>query len=253
VEDAAVTVIAPSDEVGCQHANALTIGKSSQIFSAEGGDYIFHSINGGVYLAHMSDAERSATALRSMCVLEQPATQLADLDYGESMQVIDGRAAGLLLSDTAIARRSDGTWVLFVKGIRSSNTCSPAGSLCELCSRAIYRATSSDLVTWSALEQVVEQASVPEAVSTADGEVWLYWQDFSQACAEQDQMLAAVAPISGASEEGENFSLSETVTVRFADEAFQSDASLHFATNANPVALMSEEDRAALSACVNAE
>ena len=81
--------------------------------------------------------------------------------------VIDNTVApGLLLSDTAIARRRDGTWVLFVKGIASSVGCS-GGGLCELCARAIYRTTSRDLMTWSALEKMAEPASVPDAAAKA--------------------------------------------------------------------------------------
>jgi hypothetical protein len=152
------------------------------------------------------------------------------------------------MSDTAMAQRTDGTWVLFVKGIESDNGCTP-NTICELCARSIYRTTSSDLIHWSELEKVVEQASVPEATTTAEGQVQLYWQDFSNTCETQAQHLGAIAPLSMASElpSGE---LSEPVQMSFPDEAFESDSKLHYATNANPVMLPDDAAVAAYQACV---
>src|SRR6185369_2854451 len=129
------------------------------------------------------------------------------------------------VSDVAIARRRDATWVLFVKGIALPAGCQ-AGQLCELCARSIYRTTSADLITWSPLEKMVEQASVPDAGVDADGDVRLYWQNFAPACAAQNLQLSARAPITGAAEQA-NGALSTTVNVTFPAEAFEANAQLH--------------------------
>src|SRR3989338_10529835 len=192
VKDEEVIALNPSTAEGCQESTRMQIGKTSQVFSAEGSTYVFHSIGAGVYLSHLSDEEHKAMNLESLCILENPVEELADLNYGETTLVVSDDE--LLLSDTAMGQRSDGTWVLFVKGIEKESTCERS-SLCELCARAIYRATSSDLIHLSSLEKVVEQASVPEATSV-DGTVWIYWQDFSDACDAEELGLAARPPIS---------------------------------------------------------
>lgn len=60
--------------------------------------------------------------------------------------------------------------------------------------------STTNLIHWSELEKVVIQASVPEATTTVDGTVWLYWQDFTNTCTAQDQSLGGIAPISAAYE-----------------------------------------------------
>jgi hypothetical protein len=158
------------------------------------------------------------------------------------------QAQDLLLSDTAIARRTDGTWVLFVKGIARSAAC-PQGSLCELCSRSIYRTLSRDLVHWAELENVVRQASVPDATTYPDGRVWLYYQNFARACATNDKRLADRAPITGAFEL-EDGTLSYGFDVKVSNETFETDTRAHYATNGNPIALRDDETYEALNACM---
>lgn len=250
VDDDKVIVIGPSTASGCAKMRSLTGGKSSQVFAADDGNYVFHMIGGEVYLAHLSDAEHSAMDLETMCVLETPVTDIADLDYGESTLILSQEKTNLLLSDTAIGRRADGTWVLFVKGIEKDNGCTP-NTTCELCARGVYRTTSTDLVNWSSLEKVVSQASVPEAFTTVDGTVWLYWQDFSDTCAADDQKLGGIAPISAAYEQEGSYELSEPLTVSFPDEEFETDKTMHYATNANPVTLPNAAAKEALEGCVS--
>lgn len=251
VDDSAVVALGPSTAVGCKLVKAAAMGKTSQVFTDDTGkNYIFHMTDGSIYLTYLSDETRSATSLDSICFLDQPVTELASLNHGESTQVLArGSGDGLLLSDTAIARRSDGTWVLFVKGIEADNGCE-MGSLCELCGRSIYRSTSTDLVHWSDLEKVVEQGSIPEAITATDGTVWLYWQDFSNACEAEDLKLANIAPIAGAYEQSNTNMLSDKMTVSFPDEDFEGNDQMHYATNGNPVTLPDAVAQADLEACL---
>ncbi len=244
VDDEQVIALNPSTAEGCMESTRMQIGKTSQVFSAEGGTYVFHSIEAGVYVSHLSDEEHKAMDLESLCILEEPVEMLSDLDYGETTLIISDDE--LLLSDTAMGQRSDGTWVLFVKGIKKEHTCERS-SLCELCTRGIYRTTSSDLIHWSELEKVVEQASVPEA-TTIDGTVWLYWQDFSDACDAEDQAIAVRAPISFSYELPDTHELAEKNSITFSDESFETEESGHYATNGNPIA-MNEEAWRSLEKC----
>ena len=236
VNDDAVIAIGPSSAAGCAKVGGLTMAKTSQVFDGPEGHYVFHMAGGEIYLARLSDATHSAKDLDSMCVLSKPVTSVSELDYGESTKVIGGTAAqSMLLSDAAIARRADGTWVMFIKGIKKDSGCTSGGSICELCARNIFRTTSSDLIAWSALEKVVEQASVPEATTMPDGTVRLYFQDFDDACAAQNQQVAGIAPVSFVSETPGTYAMSEPQQTTYPDEAFQSDDKMHFATNGNPV------------------
>ncbi len=253
VDDDAVVAIGPSSASGCKPVNALTQGKTSQVFTDdEGRNLMFSMISGDIYLTYLSDATQSATALDSVCVLQQPVASMNELELGSATSIFtDQQTDNLLLSDTAIARRSeiDGTWVLFVKGIPNDLGCTDR-SLCELCARSIYRATSTDLVHWSDLEEVVEQASVPEAITAPDGTVWVYWQDFSNTCDAGDEKLSAQALISGAYEQAGSYELSTKETVTFPDESFETDDKQHYATNGNPVTLPNAEAQADLEACL---
>ncbi|MBI4407674.1 MAG: hypothetical protein HY565_04215 [Candidatus Kerfeldbacteria bacterium] len=254
VDDDTVVAISPSSASGCKPVNALTQGKTSQVFTDdEGRNLVFSMISGDIYLTYLSDASQSATALDSVCVLQQPVASMDELELGSATSIFtDQQIGNLLLSDTAIARRSDidGTWALFVKGIPNDLGCTDR-SLCELCARSIYRTTSTDLIHWTDLELVVEQASVPEATTTPDGNVWLYWQDFSNTCDAGDEKLSAQSPISGAYEQAGSNELSDKVTVSFPDEEFEGDDKLHYATNGNPVTLPDAQAQAALEACFN--
>ena len=248
VVDADVKVIKPLTGSACKATSNLVMGKVSQVFDVDGSNYIFSMISGEIYLLRLSDKTHTALDLSSICVKLTRATKFADLAWGEATLILDKAAAnGLLLSDTAIARRKDGTWTLFVKGVPSDNGC-VNGSLCELCARAIYRTTSSDLITWSTLVKLVDKASVPEAVNYPDGSLWLYWQTFTPACDAQDLMLAGRAPISGAFEQADG-ALSSTATVTFPGEAFEGDTKIHYATNGNPAALPTKEAKTAFDAC----
>lgn len=250
VDDTNVIAINPSTAAGCTTVGNLQIGKTSQVFGVDGDTYLFHTtsamLSSAVHLAHLSDTNNQATALTEMCVLPTAVNSLTELGWGESTPVVTSDS--LLLSDTAIAQRADGTWVLFIKGIPRDNGCEQNRGLCELCARSIYRTTSSDLINWSELEVVAEQASVPEATQTVDGTVWLYWQDFSDACAAQDQQLANIAPIASAYELDQSYELSSPVRITISDEAFEQDKTLHYATNGNPVMLPDGGD-AGFTAC----
>jgi hypothetical protein len=139
--------------------------------------------------------------------------------------------------------------VLFIKAIDEdeNKACGQAG-LCELCARGIYRATSPDLLTWTAPQPVVAQSSLPEAYTSPDGKVWLTWQDFAATCAAQDLTVAARAPISAAYEEADG-KLSTTAAVSFPGETFQTDTKQHFPTNGNPISLPDADARTAFLAC----
>ncbi len=245
MDDDAIVRIVPSDAPGCKQTSSLTMGKTSEIFPIGGSNYVFHMVSSEVYLAKLSDEDHSALDLESICVLEDSVASVDEIAYGESAPVLSSDE--LLLSDTAVARREDGTWVLFVKGIERSGVCS---GLCELCSRKIYRTTSTDLLTWAPLEMVVEEGSVPEAYTDVNGVVWLYWQDFSDACAAENEMLASRAPIASAYETGSSYTLSTPERIVLTDEALETDTTMHYATNGNPVALTTTEAQEAFVECI---
>ena len=248
VTDAAVKVLNRSTAAACEPTGLVAMAKPSQVISVEGSNDIFLKADAKVMLTRLTDTTHAATELTSICVRRTRAASAAALGWGEATVVIDGTLApGLLLSDTAIARRTDGTWVLFVKGILASVGCS-GGGLCELCARSIYRTTSRDLVTWTALEKMVEPASVPDAGVAPDGAVWLYWQDFGPTCAAQDLQLAARAPIRGAAE-GAGGALGTSIAVSVPAEPFETDTRLHYPTNGNPVLLPDTAAKTAFDAC----
>jgi hypothetical protein len=249
VVEADVKVLGAKSASGCKAAPIVTSGHTSQIFEASGSNYVFHAISGELYLTRLTDSTHAATDLQSLCVRETPVSKIADLAWGETTLVMSKTlATGLLLSDSGIARRKDGTWVVFVKGYPTSAGCTKPG-LCELCARGIYRSTSTDLITWTVPVKMIDKASVPDATTYADGSVWVYWQDFSAACAAQDDKLAQRAPISGAYELAD-LTLSPTIAVSFPKEPFETDTKLHYPTNGNPVAMSSSAAKAALDACV---
>lgn len=255
----AVRAITASEAPGCRRSRETGMAKASQLFAAYGSTWMFISNMGSVLLLRVSGGDGGASALSSVCFLPEVVASRDDLAVGDATVVLasgvegpigDGATSGpLLLSDAAIARRADGTWVLFVKGVSRALGCA-GGGLCELCARGIYRATSDDLVTWSALERVAYRASVPDSVTAPDGTVWLYWQEFGAACDAEDLQLAARAPILAARELTDG-SLSPPVPVRFPEEPFETDSRLHYPTNANPVALPDAAAAAAFEACLS--
>jgi hypothetical protein len=249
VVDAAVKVLNPSREATCDATvPTATAAKVSQVFEVDGGRYLFTAAKGRVYIVKLSDATHAATDLQSICFLGTPVARIADLAWGQAAAVIDSSLAGsLFLSDAAVARRRDGTWALFLKGIALPPGCQ-SGQLCELCARSIYRTTSQTLLTWSALEKVVDQASVPDAGVDPEGNVRLYWQNFAPACAAQNLQLAARAPITTAAEQS-NFSLSTPVNTTYPAEAFETNTQLHYPTNGNPVLLPDAAAKTAFDAC----
>ena len=248
VSASAVHVLRPSSAAGCTAGSTLAMAKTSQVFAAEGGNYLFTMTGGRILLVRLTDATHAATELTSICVRSARPSSLTGLGWGEATVVVDeSLAPGLLLSDTAIARRTDGTWVLFVKGIATNAGCTQGG-LCELCGRRIYRTTSTDLLRWSSPTSVVEQASVPEAASFPDGSVHLYWQDFAPTCQAQDLNRAPRAPISGGTE-GADGRLGSTTAVFFSGETFETDTRMHYPTNGNPVRLPDAAAANAFAAC----
>ncbi len=249
VDDAAVIALGPESGPGCIPAPNLMMSKGSQVFAAEGGNYLFLMNGGRVYLAHLADDTHPATALTTVCLRQQRAATLAELAVGQATEVLGPMEVGsLLLSDTGIARRNDGTWVLFVKGITPQMGCQ-GGQLCELCNRKVHRSTSADLLTWSPLEAVVDKASIPEASVGPGGEVRLYYQDFADTCAAGDLKKAARAPISMMREDASG-KLSAPEHLSFPDEGFETSMNLHYATNGNPVALPDAAAFAAFEGCL---
>lgn len=246
VDDAAVRVLNRSSAPGCVAAGFTAMAKPSQVIEVDGSLYTFNMADSKIMLIRLSDSSKSLAGLQSICVRSTPAASAASLAPGEATFVIDsGLAPGLLLSDTAVARRTDGTWVLFYKGIAASVGCS-GGALCELCARAIYRSTSTNLIAWTAPERMVSPASVPDASLMADGKVWLYWQDFGPACTAQNLDLAARAPIRGAPES----EIAASAPIRIAGEAFETNTGLHYPTNGNPVLLPDAAAKTAFEACL---
>jgi hypothetical protein len=249
VDEAAVRVIPSSSSSSCLPARGTMIGKTTEMFSLDGAQYLVSTSELGVRLIKMADGSRTAADITAICHRRTAARAVSELAFGEATVVIDPAVAPTLrLSDTALARRLDGTWVLFVKGYPASAACTP-GSLCELCARSIYRTTSADLINWSSLEKVVDQASVPEASTFPDGSVALYWQSFQETCAAQDLNLAARAPIRMAFETSSG-ALGTPTAINFPKEAFETNRNLHYPTNANPILLPDANALAALNACL---
>ncbi len=249
VVDADVKTLGAKTAVGCKASKAVTGGKTSQIFEVNGSNYVFSNINGELYMTRLTDSTHKATDLDALCIKETAPTKLADLAWGETMLAVSKTLAnGILLSDSGIARRKDGTWVLFLKGYPTTAGCTGPG-LCELCARGIYRSTSTDLITWTTPVKLFDKASVPDATTYPDGSVWVYWQDFTATCAAQDEKLAQRAPISGAYELAD-LTLSTRVAVSIPKEAFETDTKLHYPTNGNPIPLPDNAAKAALEACL---
>lgn len=249
VVDSAVRILANTQSAACESASATAMAKTSQVFESDGTRYLFTMVRGKIYLVRLSDATRGASDLTSICIRKSRAATLSELQWSEATVVLDAtQVPGLLLSDTGVARRADGTWVLVVKGIPTGTGCS-AGTVCELCTRGIYRTTSRDLINWSTLELIAQAASVPEAFNAADGTVWMYWQDFGPTCTAQDLSLAARAPIRGVPETAGG-ALGTSVTITVPGEAFETNTQLHYPTNANPVHLPDAAARTALEACL---
>ena len=250
VDESAVRVIPVSTSASCASARGMMIGKTTEMFSFEGGQYVFSTSELGVRLIKLADATHTAADLAGICHRRTAAGTLVDLAFGEATIVIEPSAApGVRLSDTALARRADGTWVLFVKGLPTTTTPCQSGGLCELCARGIYRTTSRDLISWSALEKMVDQASVPEASTFPNGSVALYWQSFQEACAAQNLNLAARAPIRMAFETSTG-ALGAPTAITFPRESFETNTGLHYPTNANPILLPDSGAAAALNACL---
>jgi hypothetical protein len=250
VDDREVVAIGAANRSGCVKAESVMTGKTSTVFREGGANWLTHSVNGELGLLKVAEGGTDLRSVPGICREEQAARSLADLSVGESTPIFtQGQAKGLKLSDSAITRRTDGTWVVFVKGQEQTAGCQ-AGSTCELCGRSIYRSTSSDLLSWSPLEKVITQASVPEAFTATDGKVWLYYVDFAKTCAKGDVNMAAMAPISGAYETAGSHKLSTPKEVSFPDESFQTQGG-HGATNANPIVLPTAAARTALQSCIS--
>ena len=248
VDDAEVITLTGSSRRGCEDVERTLRSKTSQIFQADGESWIFQLMDRRLRLTHIGSSGKSTRDLDGICALQSRPRRLSEVGFGEAFEVFaSGQDEGLRVSDAAIAQRSDGTWVLFVKGVAEGTGCA-SGATCELCARSIYRSTSRDLMTWSSLEEVVKQASVPEAVTARDGKVWLSWQDFSAVCEADDELLALQAPIRAAYEQGGG--LSPAVSVSFPDEPFEGNPKMHYATNGNPVQLRDAQALASLQACL---
>lgn len=250
VQDAATVALGASKAKGCAAVQGPLDGKTSQVFDVNGEGYTLVSVHNEIHLVHITSPGKSAADLDGICVGEKPVSAVSSLAFGSSAPIIrTADNGGLLLSDTAIGRRADGTWVLFAKGFPQNQSCQK-DSMCELCARGIYRTTSTDLIHWSDFEQVVKQGSVPEAVTTGDGTVWLYWQDFTETCASGNVQNGATSPVSGAYELPGTYALSEPIEVEFSGGSQLNDGLNHPPTNGNPIYLPDARAVAALDKCV---
>lgn len=225
------SLMTASTEPGCKNVPRLSSGKTSQIFTHKGDDYLFHMVNGEIYLMNVDPTAAE------VCVLEEPVKRLSQLKKAQSTKVLT--SSELTLSDSAIAQRSDGTWVLFTKAIAKSLGNLGGTGLPELCNRKVFRSTSSNLLDWTEPEELLSKVSIPEATSI-NGTPWLYWQDFAETCAAQNRWVANRAPIYAAYETADG-GLSEPIELSFPDENFETNYNLHYSTNGNPVALSSKE------------
>ncbi len=247
----------PTADALCKEAMMTIGGKSSQVFDVDGSNYLFLNSGSSIYLVRMTNGA-STGAPDAICFLKTPATDLAAMRVGDATEVIARGVSGaiaegdgpLVLSDAGIARRKDGTWVLFVKGfskaLAETNSCR---DLCELCNRGVYRATSSDLLHWSALDRVAWRASIPEASVDPLGRPWLYYQDFGAACDANDHRLANRAAISGIREEDDVGTMSTPIHVYIEGASFETNTQEHYPTNGNPVRLSGPEALSALESC----
>lgn len=234
-------------------------GKTSHAFEADGHRFTTFNSEGGIYLTRLTDAPLPMSSLSGLCLERTTVTDKADIPQGKAVKIIDSQSIlfegeKLNLTDTTVTRRQS-EWVMYIKGISQTKAeqCFQANdSLCEVCARSIFRMTSQDLLTWSGFERVVQQVSIPESYTDVSGRVWLYYQDFADACAAQDLALTNRAPISGRWEQ-DDLSLSDPIRLSFPLEAFSQNTALHYATNGNPIALSSELSKAAYEACVVSE
>lgn len=219
----------------------LAIGKRSTIFETNGNRHIiFQGHKQEIKIANLGPADGSALPT-SICSTQTRVDTIDELKPGQFSSIeLANAGTNLVFSDMAIAQRTNNEWVLFAKGIRQEQIqATKTGDLIEECERGIYRLTSNDLLTWTAPEQVLTSVSLPETYTDASGRVWLYWMDFSQAC-ENGSKNFNRAPIMTAWENND-FTLADPVQVRFADELFESEEQLHYATNANPINLTEQQ------------
>lgn len=241
----------------CKQTDNVVGGKGSRIFDVDGSNYLFISNQGSMYLLRMTDGVPTG-APNAVCFLETAVTKLSALRVGDATLVVPSGTVGaiangtdgLVMGDAGIARRSDGTWVLILKGfsktLADGHNCR---DLCELCNRGIYRATSTDLLNWSALDRVAFRASVPEAGIDPTGHPWVYYQDFGATCDAQDLPLAARAHISAIQEVDLAGTMSTPVQVVFTGQSFETNDKDHYPTNGNPVMLPGPEAAAQLQGC----
>jgi hypothetical protein len=255
-----VKVIGPKSHASdplCRQTDNVVGGKPSRIIDVDGSNYMFMSNQGSLFLLRMTNGWPTGSP-DSVCFLEKAVTKLSALRVGDATPVVPMGTAGaiatgtdgLVMGDAGIARRSDGTWVLIMKGF--SKTLAEGKNcrdLCELCNRGIYRATSSDLLTWSALDRVAWRASVPEAAVDPTGRPWVYYQDFGATCDAQGLSLAGRAPISAIQEVDLAGTTSTPFPVVFTGQSFETDEKEHYPTNGNPVMLPGPEAFSHLQSC----
>jgi hypothetical protein len=249
VDEAKVISIGADGSAGCKVTEGVVNGKASQIFAVDGeGEFIVFMNGGTLYLTRLSDGTNKASDLAKICMLQQPVSVISELKWGQGTPILTEILSTRLLSDSAVARRKNGDWVLYLKSMAKNSACQPK-SLCELCAREIHVTTSTDLLTWATPTKAVGQASVPDAFTDTNGDVWLYHQDFSEACAADDLQRAVRSPIRGLME-GPDYVLGTSSKVVFKDEAFETSMTMHYATNGNPVLLRDAAAVAAYKACL---
>ncbi len=259
-EAAAVKVITPKSHASdalCKQTDNVVGGKGSRIFDIDGSNYMFISNQGTMYLLRMTNGSSTGSP-DAMCFLETAVTKVSSLRVGDATPVVPigtvGAVAsgtdGLVFGDAGIMRRTDGTWVLIMKGfpktLADGHQCH---DLCELCNRGIYRATSKDLLTWSAIDRIAFRASVPEAAVDPTGRPWVYYQDFGAACDAQNLQLAGRAHISAISELDLSGTMSTPTHVVFTGQSFEKDEQEHYPTNGNPVMLSGPDAFSQLQSC----
>lgn len=236
--------------------DASMIGKLSTPAIDVDGTYFLHATeHDEIALFRLDDGTWMAATDDAVEVAPPSISAASDLNTAESVVVIEATdfptSGGYRLEplDVTVAQRYDGDWVMYFKGIYEDDAAAYGGTPSEVCYRDIYRAVSSDLISWSiTTTPVVSKASVPEAYTDQSGRVWLYYQDFSNVDDCGGALPAERAPITARWEQ-DDYALSAPQTVIF-DEDFQLDTGLHYATNPTPVLLPTNTAIGDFEACL---
>ena len=139
-----------------------------------------------------------------------------------------------VIADPAVTLRTDGTYVLYFKGIPKE-----AGIVDSPYYHNVYRATSPDGLTFTAEETdtpLLLHASVPGAYTDANGKVWVYYLNFAEGWPEEHETVWATY-------EQEDTSLVEPQEVTFTPSL----AAYEFVNDPDPLLLPESYDFSACS------